>query len=104
MRKILLTLVAASALFMAGCTEQEVQFINKYTVVTAPDSMYRCPVITKWPAIKTLTQLQTAKIIVNLAENNRICKSSLDSIKSYYNSAKQRIESQQAAPSQRRRP
>lgn len=86
----------------AACTPQEQQLMQyqyQYRVVLAPDSMYNCPVVTRWPKIKTLTDLQVARLIVQLAENNKICKSSLDSIKAYYARAKREIEAQQ--PTQR---
>ncbi len=81
------------AITLGGCDPQTVQpIVNKYHVVLAPDSMYNCPVVTKWPQVKTLTDLQTARLLVTLAENNNICKRSLDSIRAFYINAKRRFE------------
>jgi len=84
------------ALVLGGCEEQQVQYLEKYKVVIAPGSMYNCPQIKKWPDIKTLTDLQVAETIMKLAENNRICKASMDKIRKFYDDAKRRIEGNQA--------
>ena len=86
--------LVASALMLGGCDPQQVQpIVNKYHVVLAPDSMYNCPVVKKWPKIETLTDLQTARLIVDLAEKNKICKSSMVALKAFYENAKVRFES-----------
>ena len=92
--KILLVPLVLSTLFLAGCDPQQVQpIVNKYHVVLAPDSMYNCPVVKSWPKIQTLTDLQTARLIVDLAEKNKICKSSMVALKSFYENAKAKFES-----------
>ncbi len=93
MNKLFLIPLLASTLLFAGCDPQQIQpIVNKYHVVLAPDSMYNCPVVKKWPQINTLTDLQTARLIVQLAENNNICKRSLDSLHQFYNNAARRFE------------
>lgn len=90
--KSLIAAVGIMGLGLAGCTEQEVQYVNKYVVVSPPGSLYNCPQIKRWPDIKNMRELQVAQTIVTLAENNRICAASLNAIKRYVASAQSRIE------------
>jgi len=89
MTKIII--LCASIFLLAGCASVPT-YVTKYQVIVAPNSMYNCPVIGKLPKIETLTELQFAKVTANLAENNKICKTSLDKLKAYYQEAKTRIE------------
>ena len=75
--------------WLAGCnTTGTLQpTINKYHVVLAPESMYNCPSVTKWPAIKTLTDLQVAKQMVQLAAVNNTCASSMRALHRFYANA-----------------
>lgn len=94
MRNLLLAAALGTALLLGGCQENDLlQIQTEYKIVIAPDSLYKCPRITKWPAIKTLTDLQVAKTLVNLAEANKICAASLDAVHKFYNDAKVRVES-----------
>ncbi len=75
--------------WLAGCnTTGTLQpTINKYHVVLAPESMYNCPRITKWPAIKTLTDLQVARTMVQMAAANNTCAASMNALHRFYNNA-----------------
>jgi len=85
--------VALVGVWVAGCDPQAIQpALQQYHVVLAPESMYNCPVVKKWPNIKTLSDLQTARLIVQLAENNNICKASVDALHKFYNEAAARFE------------
>lgn len=92
-----LALIALTGLLLAGCTEDEVQYVNKYIVVQPPGSLYNCPTIKRYPNIKNLRELEIARTIYQLAENNRICKSSLNAIKAYIDGAQQRISANGSA-------
>lgn len=82
-----------AGLTLAGCDEQQTtQYLTQYKVVVAPESLYTCPQVKRWPKIETLTDLQVAKVIVELAEANKICKSSLDELKAFYVKAKAKVE------------
>lgn len=89
---VIFGIIAAASILLAGCDTTAIPTQYKYSIVLAPESLYNCPIVTKWPAIKTLSDLQVARLVVTLAENNKICKSSLDAIHSYYATAKARIE------------
>ena len=75
--------------WLAGCmTDGTLQpTINKYHVILAPDSMYNCPQVTKWPAIKTLTDLQVARQMVQMAAANNTCRSSMNALHKFYANA-----------------
>lgn len=92
MRKIFLL---AAVLLLTGCaTSKPIETISdKYHVVIAPSSLYNCPQITVFPEVETLTDLQTAKLLVKYAENNAICSSSLEAIRRFYEEAKAKFES-----------
>lgn len=90
--KSLIAAIALMGMGLAGCSEQEVQYLNKYVVVSPPGSLYNCPQIKRWPDIKNMRELEIANTIIQLAQNNRICASSLNAIKSYVASAQRRIE------------
>lgn len=82
-----------AALSLAGCDEQQTtQYLTQYKVVVAPATLYTCPQVKRWPKVETLTDLQVARVIVELAEANKICKSSLDQLKAFYEKAKLKLE------------
>lgn len=86
-------------MFLTACDpDQLAQVQYQYQVVLAPNSLYNCPVVTRWPKIETLTDLQVANLIVKLAQDNHICASSLASIKKYYADASARIEGRNPTP------
>jgi hypothetical protein len=90
MKKVLLI---PFALLLGGCqTTVPTITTNRYQVITPSASMYNCPTIKDFPDPKNLTDIQVGRLIVHLYENNRICKNSLDSIKTFLDSAKARIE------------
>lgn len=82
-------------LLTGGCaTSPAVQTIrDKYHVIIAPSSMYNCPRVKVFPKIETLTDLETAKLLVKYAENNAICSSSVQALKNFYEDAKRKFES-----------
>lgn len=90
MKVFVLLILALMIVVLSGCASTN--YVTEYKVVVAPSTLYNCPAIGKLPPVATLTDLQVAKLLVNLAENNKICKSSLDKIKAYYIEAKTRIE------------
>jgi uncharacterized protein YcfL len=93
MRKTILASILGTSLLLAGCNENDmVQLQTQYKVVIAPNSLYNCPQVTKWPKVKTLTDLQVARVMVQLAESNKICAASLNAVKQFYADAKVRIE------------
>lgn len=85
---------------MLGGCESLAKFMNppqiivqdKYIVVAPPDSMYSCPQLANLPKPETLTDLEVARLIVRLDENNKVCGASMASLKQFYTNAKRRFK------------
>lgn len=87
-------LIALSLLFITGCNDtRQVVTTYKYMVVHPDEAMYYCPVLTKFPDWKTLTDAQVAKTVLTLHKNNLTCKSSIESIRKYLNEADKKMGS-----------
>jgi len=86
MKKVLLL----TTLMLAGC--QTVVTTQKQLVILPSASMYNCPTVESYPDPKKLTDIEVAKLIVQLDRYNKICKNSIDSIKTYLENAKKTAE------------
>lgn len=87
-------LLIIAMLFLAGCNEsKQVVTTYKWMVVHPDEAMYYCPVITKFPDWKTLTDSQVAKTVLTLHKNNLTCKSSIESIRKYLKEADKKMGS-----------
>ena len=81
------------ALVLAGCNDtRQVVTTYKYMVVHPDEAMYYCPVLTKFPDWRTLTDSQVDKTVVQLHKNNLTCKSSIESIRKFLNDAETRLK------------
>ena len=80
-------------LILGGCSSIQPNLIrNKYQVVVPDASMYNCPTIKSFPKLETLTDIQVAKTMVKLYQNNLTCAASMEAIKQYLEKAKANIE------------
>jgi len=86
MKRVLLL----TTLMLAGC--QTVVTTQKQLVILPSASMYNCPTVESYPDPKKLTDIEVAKLIVQLDRYNKICKNSIDSIKTYLENAKKTAE------------
>ncbi len=85
--------ILLAALMLAGCNDtKQVVTTYKYMVVHPDEAMYYCPVLTKFPDWKTLTDSQVAKTVVQLHKNNLTCKSSIESIRKFLNDADNKVK------------
>ncbi|QIG66050.1 hypothetical protein phiOC_p408 [Ochrobactrum phage vB_OspM_OC] len=94
MKKILVGLMMLFA--VSACTltpKPQIIIRTVHTVVIPDEAMYNCPVMRRYPNFKTLTDGQIAKLLVELDNNNRTCRASLDAIKKYLEESKRKIES-----------
>lgn len=83
------------ALILAGCaSEPTQQFITKQkqVVVLPDDKMYKCPVVTSFPDSQGLTDIQVARLLIQLHSNNLECKNSLAAVKAFLERAKTTAE------------
>lgn len=84
-----------AALGLAGCDMDDrgnviIQYKNQ--VIAVPPSMFKCPVLKKYPEVKTLKDSQVAELILELQRNNVTCAASLETIRKYLERAKARVE------------
>lgn len=70
---------------------------TKHTVILPSDSMYNCPTLVYYPKVETLTDIQAARLIVDLHKNNSTCKNSMNSIKRFLEESKKTVEEEQSA-------
>lgn len=80
-----------SSLLLGGCSQTVSLLTPEYKLVKAPDSLYQCPTITKFPDSNTLTDEQVGKLLVKLQKNNLACKNSSDAVHKFYNDAEQTV-------------
>ena len=84
-------LLILSCLLLAGCQTPLHLISAEYKVVKAPAEMYDCPVIKRFPNYETLTDQEVGTLILKLQRNNLTCKSSIDSIKKFYDDAEKTV-------------
>jgi hypothetical protein len=91
MKKLVLLL----PLLLTGCSQTAVQLLApEYKIVKAPDTMYNCPVETKFPKADTLTNKQVGALILKLQNNNVTCKQRMDAVKQFYDDAEKTVNEQ----------
>ena len=82
-------------LLLTGCMQTSVQLVApEYKIVKAPNDLYKCPVLTKFPKDDTLTDQEVGTLILKLHSNNITCKRSLDAIKLFYDDAEKTLAEQ----------
>jgi len=82
-------------LLLTACSQTAVQLIApEYKIVKAPDTMYDCPVETKFPKSDTLTNKQVGALILKLQKNNVTCKQRMEAVKQFYDDAEKTVNEQ----------
>lgn len=88
MRTILITLMVAGLLI--GCdTQPQVVTTTRDVVVMPSESLFNCPVLNEWPDTTNLSDLDVARLIVQLYENNVRCDISIRSIREFLTRARE---------------
>ena len=85
-------LVILSALFLSGCQTTQLLTTKEQVVILPSETMYNCPVSVYYPKPEQLTELQVARLLVELNKNNKICKNSIESIRRFLNESKAELE------------
>ena len=87
---------AGIILMLAACGDSEPQtqlvMRDKLIVVDVPADLYYCPVIVKFPAAVNMTDIEVARLLVQLHRNNISCANSMTAIKTYLADAKRSLE------------
>jgi hypothetical protein len=84
-------------LLLAACATSKNDSLittDKLSVVSPPESMYNCPSGAFYPNPDTLTDVQVAKLLVQLQRSNKTCRNSMEAIRKYLESAKATVEAQ----------
>lgn len=85
--------ISLLTIVLAACSPSDPQLIQtQYKLVKPANAMYQCPVVTQFPDPKTLTDIQVARLLLTLYQNNMTCKNSIDAIKRFLDDAEKRIE------------
>ncbi len=85
-----LLLIPLIALGLIGCAKKSPNLIKeKIVVLQVPESYYNCPTVKSFPNPDKLTDIQVARLIVTLYQNNQTCKNSLEGIKKFIQEAEQ---------------
>lgn len=94
-----LALTVALLLFAACSTPEPVLTTVRHRVVMPEESMFQCETVQSFPESRTLTDLQVARLLVELHQNNVRCRNSLESVKAFLERAQQETESPSPAES-----
>ena len=87
-------IIIGLAALLAGCASTpQVITKEKLTVVTPDRSMYKCQVVQSYPNPETLTDIEVAKLLVELEKNNTECRRSIKAIQNFIEQAKTRTDS-----------
>ena len=86
--KFLIILLLTFGLF-ACATDPQIVTSQKRVKIEVSEALFECPTIKSWPNPEKLTDIQVAKLIVQLHRNNTKCKTSIEAIHKFvedYNS------------------
>ena len=91
--------VLAAGLFLSACASDPVVVTStKYRVVMPEESMFSCDAVSRFPEPRTLTDLQVARLLVDLHQNNVRCRNSMRAIRDFLEDAKIRVEEGREPP------
>jgi uncharacterized protein YcfL len=82
-----------------GCSYNEPTITTvRHRVVLPEESMYTCSIIEQFPASRSLTDVQVARLLVELHQNNIQCRNSIITIRHFLESARARLEEGRDSP------
>jgi len=89
MRKFILV----APLFLVACASEPVVVRSvQHQVVMPQESMFNCPTVASFPEPRTLTDVQVARLIVQLYQNNTTCRNSMNTLRQFLENAKRTAE------------
>lgn len=91
MRKVLLV----TPFLLAACASEPVVVRSTQQIVVMPErSMFNCPTVATFPEPRTLTDVQVARLIVQLYQNNTVCRNSMNTLREFLENAKRTAEAE----------
>lgn len=95
-----LAVILGAGLLLSACgsTDSVVVTSTKYRVVVPDETMFACDSVSQFPEARTLTDLQVARLLVELHQNNVRCRNSVVAIRQFLEDAKIRVEEGREPP------
>ena len=89
-----------AALLLSACASPDPVVVTstKYRVVVPDETMFACDIVSQFPEARTLTDLQVARLLVELHQNNVRCRNSVVAIRQFLEDAKIRVEEGREPP------
>lgn len=89
-----IAIALGAALLLSACASPDPVVVTstKYRVVVPDENMFACDTVSQFPEPRTLTDLQVARLLVDLHQNNVRCRNSIVAIRHFLEDAKIRIE------------
>lgn len=103
-------LAVASLFLFSACSSVQPELVTvRHRVVMPDESMMQCSVTSDFPDPARLTDMQVARLLLQLYQDNAQCKNSMDAVRKFLEDARVQVEegrepSSQSTPPQRRRP
>jgi hypothetical protein len=93
------TIICAGIMLMltaCGDSAPQTQFVarNKFIAIDVPANLYYCPTVVKFPSTVNMTDIEVARLLVQLQKNNISCANSMTAIQAYLSDAKLALERQ----------
>lgn len=89
MRSLLLLPLIA----LAACgSDPVVVRSTQHQIVMPQESLFNCPTVDTLPPSRTLTDVQVARLLVQLYQNNTTCKNSINALREFLEKAKATAE------------
>jgi hypothetical protein len=85
-------LIVAIALSLAGCASNQVVTKTELQVFMPNQSLFQCQSVKRFPNADTLTDVDVAKLIVDLHSKNVECRKNMDAIHRTLETAKKEAE------------
>lgn len=83
-----IALALSALLLLSACGDTAVVTSVRHTVVMPQENMFECNVVEVFPESSTLTDLQVARLLIRLYENNIGCKNSIDALRRFLEAAR----------------
>lgn len=89
-------LAALIAPLLAACAGDPLVMRSiQHTVVMPEEILFNCPTVTDLPESRTLTDVQVARLIVQLYQNNATCKNSMVALRQFLEAAQRTTTTQE---------
>ena len=89
-------IVLLAAIGLGGCVSDGIGkpdlIVTKQVVIMPDESLFHCPDVRHFPDPSSLTDIEVAKLLVNLKANNTLCQKNINSIHEFLTNAKKTTE------------